>query len=158
MATNRRWAIVCGVDGSDRSAVAARTAAHLAIALGTRLELVRVVTPPENGADRQGNPSGAFRDVPWSALHTLDAGPPVELVLEVGEPARRLCTLAESEQALLVIGAPANAAAEHGVASTIVAESRVPVVLVPHCSEEVARAPGTGHGEMPVQRAQVRRY
>jgi nucleotide-binding universal stress UspA family protein len=101
------------------------------MALSTRLELVHVVTPPENGADLQGDPSGAFRDVLWSTLHTLDAMPPVDLVLEVGEPARRLCALARSEQALLVIGVPANAATEPGVASTIVAESHAPVVLVP---------------------------
>ena len=41
---------ICGIDGSDWSATAARTAARLAMALGTRLELVHVVTPPKNRA------------------------------------------------------------------------------------------------------------
>lgn len=88
---------ICGIDGSDRSATAARTAARLAMALGTRLELVHVVTPPKNRADHGGDPRGAFRDFLWRALRTLDAMPPVDLVLDVGDPARRLRTFAESD-------------------------------------------------------------
>lgn len=88
---------ICGIDGSDWSATAARTAARLAMALGTRLELVHVVTPPKNRADHDGDPRGAFRDFLWRALCTLDAMPPVDLVLDVGDPARRLRTFAESD-------------------------------------------------------------
>lgn len=88
---------ICGIDGSDRSATAARTAARLAMALGTRLALVHVVTPPKNRADHDGDPRGAFRDFLWRALRTLDAMPPVDLVLDVGDPARRLRTFAESD-------------------------------------------------------------
>jgi nucleotide-binding universal stress UspA family protein len=119
------------IDGSDRSAAAARTAARLAMALGTRLELVHVVMPPKTGLIMMATPRGAFRDFLWPALRTLDAMPPVDLVLDAGDPARRLRTFAESERALLVIGAPANAGREDGVASAIVADSHVPVVLVP---------------------------
>ena len=120
--------IVCGIDGSDRSAAAARAAARLAIAVGARLELVHVV-PPKNGADPHGDPGDVFNDFVSRALQTLDAMPPFDIVLEVGDAAEWLCTLAETQRALLVIGAPANAAAEHGIAATIVAESHAPVVL-----------------------------
>jgi nucleotide-binding universal stress UspA family protein len=123
--------VVCGVDGSQRSAAAARTAARLAMALGARLELVHVATRPENGADPHRDPSGAFTEFLWRAPRTLDAMPHVDLVLEAGDPAGRLSTLAESKRALLVIGAPANPTAEHGVASTLMAKSHVHVVVVP---------------------------
>jgi nucleotide-binding universal stress UspA family protein len=68
----------------------------------------------------------------WRALHSLDALPPVEIVVESGDPARRLCALAESEGALLVIGAPANGEAEGEgrLAATILTESQVPVAVV----------------------------
>jgi hypothetical protein len=57
---------ICGIDWSDRSAAAARTAARLTMALGTRLELVHVVMPPKTGlimmatqGVRSGNSFGA---------------------------------------------------------------------------------------------------
>jgi nucleotide-binding universal stress UspA family protein len=141
-----RGSIVCGIDDRDRPGSVACTAARLALALGTRLELVHVATPPDSGARRRDVPSGTCMGVLWRALHMLDAMPPVDVVLELGEPAQRLGALAESERTLLVIGAPTNAGMkgeQGGVASTVVAESRVPVVLVPARAAEVEGAPGT---------------
>jgi len=94
--------VICGVDGAENSASIARAAARLALALNARLELVHVAAPRENGA------------------------------LESGDPAGRLCSLAESKGALLVIGAPTNGEAERKgrLAATILTESRMPVAVV----------------------------
>jgi nucleotide-binding universal stress UspA family protein len=53
-------------------------------------------------------------------------------VLEPGDPAGRLCSLAESEGGLLVIGASANGEAEGEgrLAATILTDSRLPVAVV----------------------------
>jgi len=144
--------IVCGIDDSDGSASVARFAARLALSLGARLELVHLAAPPDGGARRRGGASGACMGLLWRALQTLEVMPPVDVVLELGEPAQRLCALAESARTLLVIGTPANAATNGerggGVASTILAESRVPVVLVPGRAAEVAGVPVTAGSEV----------
>jgi nucleotide-binding universal stress UspA family protein len=68
----------------------------------------------------------------WRALHSLNVLPPVEIVVESGDPAARLCALAESKGALLVIGTPANGETEGegGLAATILTKSHVPVAVV----------------------------
>jgi nucleotide-binding universal stress UspA family protein len=106
--------VICGIDGSDSSARVARAATGLAIALGAALELVHVATPRENGA-----------------VSSVDL-PPVEVVVESGDPAGRLCALAESKRGLLVIGAPArgNTDGKGRTAATVLAEARVPVAVV----------------------------
>jgi hypothetical protein len=131
MATNRGGSTIWGIDDSDRSAAAARTAARLAMAPGTRLELVHVVMPPKAGLimmATQGVGSGIScgprfaRSTPCRPLTSSSTW---------ATRPRRLRPFAESERALLVIGAPANAGRADCVASAIVAESHVPVVLVP---------------------------
>jgi nucleotide-binding universal stress UspA family protein len=124
--------VVCGIDGADSSAPIARAAARLAVALGAGLELVHVAAPRESGAAPLvglPNPSGGRM---WRALHSLNVLPPVEIVVESGDPAARLCALAESKGALLVIGAPANGATvgEGRLAAAILTESRVPIAVV----------------------------
>lgn len=127
-----RGSIVCGIEDSAGAQAVARTAAHLAQTLGARLELVHAATLRDSRTRRE---AGACRGLLWRALRTLDTMPPIDIVVEHGEPARRLCALTEGEGTLLVIGAPASAAGdgerERGVASTVLAQSRVPVVLVP---------------------------
>jgi nucleotide-binding universal stress UspA family protein len=124
--------VICGIDGADSSAPIARAAARLAVALSAGLELVHVAAPRENGGAPHVDLPGPFSGRMWRALHSLDALPPVEIVVESGDPARRLCALAESEGALLVIGAPANGEAEGEgrLAATILTESQVPVAVV----------------------------
>jgi nucleotide-binding universal stress UspA family protein len=134
--------IVCGIDGADSSAPVARAAARLAVALGAALELVHVAAPRENGAAPYVGRPSPFTGRMWRALHSLEAIPPVEVVVESGDPAGRLCALAKREGALLVIGAPANGEGEGGLATTVLTESHVPVAVV---SSGVAKAPA-GHG------------
>jgi len=118
--------VVCGIDGTEASAPIARAAARLAVALGAGLELVHVAAPRQGGAaPHLGIP---FNGALWRALHSLDALPPIEVVVESGDAARGLCALAERELALLVIGASANG--EGSVAATILTESHVPVAVV----------------------------
>ena len=76
-----------------------------------------------------------------SALEALPSD-----VVESGDPAGRLCSLAESEGALLVIGAPANGEAEGEgrLAATILTESRMPVAVVSGGGPK--RAGGRWHG------------
>jgi hypothetical protein len=124
--------VICGIDGTDGSAPVARAAAGLAVALGAALELVHVATARENGAASRGDLRTPFTGRLWRALHSLGAIPPVEVVVESGDPAGRLCALAESKRGLLVIGAPAGGGTdgESRIAATIVTESRVPVAIV----------------------------
>jgi nucleotide-binding universal stress UspA family protein len=124
--------VVCGIDGADSSAPIACAAARLAVALGAGLELVHVGAPRESGAAPLVALASPFGGRMWRALHSLEVLPPVEVVVESGDPAGRLCALAESKGAVLVIGAPANGATvgEGRLAAAILTESRVPIAVV----------------------------
>ena len=124
--------VICGIDGTDGSAPVARAAAGLAVALGAALELVHVATPRENGAAYRVDLRTPFPGRLWRTIHSLGAIPPVEVIVESGDPAGRLCALAESKLGLLVIGAPAggDTDGEGRIAATILTESRVPVAVV----------------------------
>jgi nucleotide-binding universal stress UspA family protein len=139
--------VVCGVADSDKDAPAARAADRLALRLGTRLTLVHVTSLAEGRAAPRDTVNAAHRGILWQALHTLDATPPVDLVREHGDPARRLTGVAErAEAALLVIGiATDTAGGDQGadadlgvVAGTVLADSRLPVMLVPRTSVDMA--------------------
>jgi nucleotide-binding universal stress UspA family protein len=136
--------LICGIDGADSSAPIARAAARLAVALNAGLELVHVAAPRENGAVAHAGLPGPFSGRMWRALHSLEALPPVTTVVESGDPTGRLCSLAESEGALLVIGAPASGEAEGEgrVAATILTESHVPVAVVSGGHGTVSAAAG----------------
>jgi nucleotide-binding universal stress UspA family protein len=136
--------VVCGIDGADGSPHIARAAARLAVALGAVLELVHVAAPRGNGAAPRADLRTPFNGGLWRALHSLDKITSVEVVVESGDPAGRLCALAERQHALLVVGAPADGGAqgEGRLAATILTESRVPVAVV---SSGVANAPAA-HG------------
>jgi nucleotide-binding universal stress UspA family protein len=138
--------VICGVDGTESSALIARAAARLALALSARLELVHVAALRENGSVADARLPGPFSGRMWRALHTFEALPPVKTVVESGDPARRLCSLAESEGALLVIGAPANGEAEGEgrLATTILTESRTPVAVVTGGDRSVPAIAGVG--------------
>jgi hypothetical protein len=111
--------VICGIDGAESSAPIARAAARLAVALSARLELVHVAASRENGAATHARLPDPFSGRTWRPL-------------ESGDPAGRLCSLAEREGALLVIGAPANSEVEGEgrFAATIITESRTPVAVV----------------------------
>ena len=68
----------------------------------------------------------------WRTIHSLGTIPPVEVVVESGDPAERLCALAESKRGLLVIGAPAGGDTDGDgrIAATVLTESRAPVAVV----------------------------
>jgi nucleotide-binding universal stress UspA family protein len=89
--------VICGVHGAESSAPIARAAARLAVALSARLELFHVAAPRENGAAAHAGLPGPFSGRIWRGLHSLEALPPVKTVVESGDPAERLCSLAESE-------------------------------------------------------------
>jgi nucleotide-binding universal stress UspA family protein len=69
----------------------------------------------------------------WRALHTLDLAVPVDLVIDEGEPAKRLGELERREDAaLLAVGAPSTDVADlHSVAAAVLRDSQVPVMVVP---------------------------
>ena len=138
--------VICGVDGAESSAPIARAAARLALALSARLELVHIAAPRGNGAEAYARLPGPFRGRIWRVLHSLEALPPISTVVESGDPAGRLGSLAESEAALLVIGAPANGEAEGEgrLAATILSESRMPVAVVSGADRSVPAVAGVG--------------
>ena len=144
--------VICGVDGAESSAPVARAAARLALALNERLELVHVAAPRGNSASAHARLPGPFSGRMWRALHSFEALPPVMTVVESGDPAARLCSLAESEGALLVIGAPANGEAEGEgrLAATILTESRMPVAVVSGANRRVPAVAGVGLTRWPL--------
>ena len=125
--------VICGVDGAESSAPIARAAARLALALSARLELVHIAAPRGNGAPAHARVPDPLGGRLWRAL-------------ESGDPARRLCSLAENERALLIIGAPANGEAEGEgrLAATILTESRMPVAVVSGWDRSVPAVAGVG--------------
>jgi hypothetical protein len=70
------------------------------------------------------------------ALHRLDLAVLVDLVINEGEPAKRLGELARREDAaLLAVGAPSgDAASRDGVVAVIRLDSQVPVMVVAPCA------------------------
>lgn len=139
-----RGPVICGVDGAESSGPIARAGARLALALSARLELVHVAAPCKSGDPADARLRDPFGGRMWRALHSLEALPPVKTVVESGDPAGRLCSLAESEGALLVIGAPANGEGEGRLAATILTESSVPVAVVSGADRNVPAVAGVG--------------
>jgi nucleotide-binding universal stress UspA family protein len=133
--------ILCGIASRGPSGVTASAASRLASAMGAPLRLVYVVShvrPPESAAD-------GHRGVVWRALHTLDLAVPVDLVIDEGEPAKRLGELGRREDAaLLAVGAPSGDAwSPYGVVAAVLRDSQIPVMVVPDgarvaCASEAA--------------------
>jgi nucleotide-binding universal stress UspA family protein len=135
--------VLSGVGGRGPSGAAARAASRLADAIGARLRLVHVVSdaqPPES--EENGPPEVVRR-----ALHTLDLAVPVDLVIDEGEPARRLGELGRQEDAaLLAIGAPSgDTASPDGVLATVLSGSHVPVMVVPGGTAVPRASEGRNH-------------
>ena len=78
--------ILCGIASRGPSGATARAASRLASAIGAPLRLVYVVSH----ADSSESTANGHRGVVWRALHTLDLALPVDLVIDEGEPAKRL--------------------------------------------------------------------
>jgi hypothetical protein len=121
--------ILCGIASGGAWDATARAASRLANDIGVRLRLVHVVSHarPSEGA------ASCHREVVLRALNTLDLAVPVDLVIDEGEPAKRLGELGRREAAaLLAVGAPGGAAASpDGVVAAALRDSQVPVMVVP---------------------------
>jgi hypothetical protein len=78
--------ILCGIASSGPSGAAALAASRLANARGARLRLVHVVSHAQPAESEANGPRGVVR----RAVHTLDLAVPVDLVIDEGEPAKRL--------------------------------------------------------------------
>ena len=142
--------IVCGVDGSEPSRIAAHFAADLAGRLDARLKLVQATgAPPATAPGVRGGYGAARRRQNDAAVTTVqDAAEgllgenPVYMLVEPGPPAERLADVARRESAqLLVTGArgsdqPAPVLLG-SVASELAATATQPLVIVPR---EAARA------------------
>jgi nucleotide-binding universal stress UspA family protein len=121
--------ILCGIASRGPSGATARAASRLANAIGARLRLVHVVSHAQPSESAANGPRG----VVWRALQTLDLAVPVDLVIDEGEPAKRLSELGRREDAvLLAVGAPsADAASPDRVVAAVLRDSQVPVMVVP---------------------------
>jgi nucleotide-binding universal stress UspA family protein len=131
--------ILCGIASRGPSGATAGAASRLANAIDARLRLVHVVShlqPPESAA------SGP-REFVWRALHTQDLAVPVDLVIDEGDPAKRLGELGRREDAAMVaVGAPSgDAAGRDGVAAAVLHDSQVPVMVVPRRSRRGPQRP-----------------
>jgi len=129
--------ILCGIASRGPSGATASAASRLASAIGAPLRLVHVVSrahSSESGAN-------GHRGIVWRALHTLDLAVPIDLVIDEGEPAKRMAELGRREDAaLLAVGAPSgDAASPDGVVAAVLRDSEVPVMVVP-VGAGVARA------------------
>ena len=121
--------LLCGIASRGPSGATARAASRLANALGARLRLVHVVSHARASESAAAGPRG----VAWRALQLLDLAVPVDLVIDEGEPAKRLAELGRREDAaLLAVGAPSgDAESPDGVVAAVLRESQVPVMVVP---------------------------
>jgi len=121
--------VLCGIAGRGPSGATARAASRLANALGVRLRLVHVVSHARPSESAATGPCG----VAWRALHRLALAVPVDLVIDEGEPAKRLGELGRREDAaLLAVGAPiGDASSPDGVVAAVLRDSQVPVMVVP---------------------------
>jgi nucleotide-binding universal stress UspA family protein len=142
--------VVCGIDATDGSERALRAAAQLAVALGTRLALVHVAPVSESRGPSRLHAHAVFGNALWRVIRRLDAMPPVDLVLEAGEPARQLVTAAhQAGAALIVIRAPTSCPADDRkadgaplpLASSVIARSDLPLMLVPSLPVTTDAAP-----------------
>ena len=130
--------VVCGIDAADGSERAVRAAARLAVELGTRLALVHVAPVSQSPSLSRVHAHAVFGNALWRVVQMIDPTPPVDLVLEAGEPARRLVTTAEQAgAALIVIGAAASCR----LASSVLASSDVPLMLVPNLNAAADTVP-----------------
>lgn len=139
--------IVTATDGSEQSLRAANAAAALARTNDAQLFIVTVVRPPEGWwgivgapppAESLGNAlADAQRVVLEKTVEAVDlTGVRYETVEEVGEPANRLASFAEAQDAdLLVIGQRGAGVVERimvgSVADRLVHISKMPVLVVP---------------------------
>jgi nucleotide-binding universal stress UspA family protein len=121
--------ILCGIASRGPSGATASAASRLASAMGAPLRLVYVV-PHAQPSESEAN---GHCGVVWHALQTLDLAVPVDLVIDEGEPAKRLGELGRREDAaLLAVGAPSgDAASPDAVVAAVLRNSQVPVMVVP---------------------------
>jgi nucleotide-binding universal stress UspA family protein len=141
--------VVCGVDDSEQSARAAHVAAGLTAALGGELLILSVLDvgrtpvpsapampavpePPDVSKARED----ALRERAEWIAEDLRAIAPVRVMIDVGDPAARLSSVAaEFDTALIAVGSvhrsPVAGALIGSVSSGLIAESSHPVLLVP---------------------------
>jgi nucleotide-binding universal stress UspA family protein len=121
--------ILCGIASPAASGATARAASRFADAIGARLRLVHMVSHASHRGPQQMAPGGVM----WRALRTLDLAVPVDLVIDAGEPAKRLAEVGRRENAaLLAVGAPGgDSSSPGGVVAAVLRDSQVPVMVVP---------------------------
>jgi len=129
---------VCGVDGSPASAELARVAARLADALDAHLEVVHVLgaawaagTPADDGRESESE-ARAMLDGICDAVGAPTAG---RRIVRYGDPARRLATIAEQSNALLVVvgthgEARSGDALVGSVSGRLAADAPCPVLVI----------------------------
>lgn len=137
--------ILCGVDGSDEAARAARFAADLATRVGARLILLHVAAPPlvsSHSADYQDRLEEEVAFDRAGYLGTIvnpiriDPAVPVERRVEFGRPVEVLRSVAEELGIThLVVGSRGQGAVEDvlttSTSGALAREAPCPVILVP---------------------------
>ena len=153
--------VVCGVDGSEESLVAARIAVELARQLEAPVQLVHVTGRPRL-AGQPGDQRGyAARLVASHAaamrvlLRAEDVPPAVlDLRVELGSPAERLADVAAREGALMIVNGSQGRGSTRSrllgsVSSELALSAVQPLVLVP----QGAGAGRPGHSRTPIEQA-----
>ncbi len=139
--------VVVGIDGSEQSIHAARTAADLARKNGSKLFVVTVVRPPEGWWGIVGSPppadvltasmSEAQRGILDGTVGEMDLGGiEWEAAEEIGEPATALADVCRDKEAdLLVVGRRGAGLVERlvmgSVADRVAHYAPCPVLIVP---------------------------
>jgi nucleotide-binding universal stress UspA family protein len=140
--------VVCGVDDSDASALAAGQAGALAARTGARLVLAHIsqdsilaASGLTGGRYEMVRDAGrkAARGIFEHAASAASCAASVELAFDVGDPAMQLAAIAEREQAqLLVVGSRGHGALHSAllgsVSRRLAAVATCPVMLVPAAS------------------------
>lgn len=130
--------LVCGLDGSSDSEALSVFVSRLAWTLGARLELVHVVGAPPHHATATAARCGQTPEQQFGALAAPE-GENVQVserVVPHGDPARRLASIAEEEDAsMIVVGThgcgPVADALVGSVSSRLAADAPCPVLVVP---------------------------
>jgi nucleotide-binding universal stress UspA family protein len=139
--------IICGVDGSESAKGAARVARELSAQLGSRLVFVRVV----ERATPDGEISVAAARLQQLAACASDVDCSAQWLVEVGHPADRLVSVAEKENAsLIVVGSTGPRSSLLGsISADVSRRAPCPVVVVAPGADRLTNRDGRGRASAP---------